>query len=151
MPLRACKVKEVTLIMRMETENYQSPLPPAVIVHGLAQLACVCAARRPVTVLSAVGAASAWGCLWWQSLLAAANYTGPALLDCAMAPGRAVEALELGLRGIVLAPCPAWADIAALAAQKRAVLLAAAPPALDLRQKQDDRRLLAWLEPPSAR
>lgn len=137
--------------MHMETENYQHPLPPAIIIHGLAQAVRACAPRQPVTLLSAAGAASAWGCLWWQRLLEAAHYSGPALLDCAAAPGRAVEALELGLRGIVLAPCPAWREIAALAAQKGAVLLSVAPPALDLRQKQDEKRLMSWLAQQPAR
>lgn len=122
-----------------------SHLPPAVMVHGLAQLQNACASGAPFTALSAPGAALSWGALWWQALLAAASYTGPALLDCATAPGRAVEALELGLSGVILAPCPVWADIAALAATKNAILLPAMPDFLDLGEKRNQRSLMDWL------
>lgn len=128
-----------------EPQNYLPRCPPAVIVHGLAQVQFALAAERPVTLLSCAGAASAWGCLWWQNLLAAASYSGPALLDCGSSPGRAVEALELGLTGIVLQAGPLWAEIAGLAAQKKAILLATAPPALDLGEKHTQRGLFAWL------
>lgn len=146
MPGGICKVKELSLIMMcIKPENYQPLLPPAVIVHALAHVRLAMAAGRPVTLLSAAGVACNWGCLWWQSLLAAAHYTGPALLDCGAAPGRAIEALELGVGGIVLSPGPVWADVAALALQKRSLLLASPPPALDLGQKRHERGLVAWL------
>lgn len=121
------------------------PLPPAVIVHGARDIAQALAPNLPVTLLSAPGAVLYAGCLWWRALLARADYTGPSLLDCAVAPGRAVEALALGLPGLVLAPCPAWDEVAALAAQGGAMLLAHAPPALDLAQKGAQRRLKQWL------
>ena len=122
-----------------------SDLPQAVMVHSLTQLQTACASGMAFTALSAPGAALSWGGLWWQALLNAASYTGPALLDCATAPGRAVEALELGLSGIILAPCPAWAEIAALAATKNALLLPAMPDFLDLGEKGNQRHLLGWL------
>lgn len=122
-----------------------SDLPPAIMVHGLAQLQTACAQGMAFTALSAPGAALSWGGLWWQALLGAANYTGPALLDCAAAPGRAVEALELGLSGVILAPCPAWADIAVLASAKNALLLPAMPDFLNLGEKGNQRHLMAWL------
>lgn len=120
-------------------------LPPALMVHGLAQLQTACASGMVFTALSSPGAALSWGALWWHALLDAARYTGPALLDCATAPGRAVEALELGLSGIILAPCPAWADIAALASTKNALLLPAMPEFLNLGEKHNQRHLMAWL------
>ncbi len=86
------------------------------------------------------------GCLWWSALLAAAGWTGPALLDCGDAPGRALEALKLGATGIVLGcPPPAFAVVAGIAADQGAMLLAAAPPALDLAQRGAARSLAAWL------
>jgi hypothetical protein len=103
-----------------------------------------------VTLLSAPGAALYAGCLWWAELLRAAGGEGVALLDCADAPGRAVEALKLGLPGVVLACDPirfaSVAAIAAIAAGQGAVLLAQAPPALDLALRGADRKLTAWLD-----
>jgi hypothetical protein len=122
-------------------------LPPAIIIHSLAQARAALAPGRPVTLLSAPGAALYAGCLWWAALLRAADATGPSLLDCADAPGRALEALKLGLPGLVLACDPArFATVAAIAAAQGAVLLAAAPPALDLALRGADRKLTAWLD-----
>ena len=145
MPGGICQVKKLSRIMDYEEEIYKLSLPPAVMIHGLGQARLALRLGRPVTLLSAAGAASNWGCSWWGSLLAAAAHNGPALLDCGAAPGRAVEALALGLRGIVLAPCPTWAEVAALARQNQALLLAAPPEALDLGQKQRESALIAWL------
>jgi hypothetical protein len=87
------------------------------------------------------------GCLWWQSLIAAAETEQPAFLDCADAPGRAVEALRLGLRGVILSCEPAlFATVSGIAAARGAVLLATAPPALDLALRNAERRLEAWLQ-----
>ena len=120
--------------------------PPAIIVHGLAQARAALAPNRPVTLLSAPGAALYAGCGWWAALLAAAAHTGPAFLDCADAPGRAWEGLKLGLTGIILRPCPAWDQVAEYAASLGATLLTAAPPALDLAMPGATRRLPAWLD-----
>jgi hypothetical protein len=123
-----------------------SELSQAVVVHGLSDARAALAVGRPVTLLSAPGAALYAGCLWWRELLAAAGYEGVALLDCGAAPGRAVEALRLGLRGIVLEAPPAAFDVVAkLAAAQGAVLLAVAPPALDLALPGAHRRLKSWL------
>jgi len=117
--------------------------PPAVIVHGLEHARLALAPGHPVTLLSAPGAALYAGCLWWQQLLAQSGHIGPALLDCAAAPGRALEALKLGLSGIILQnPPPA---IAQIAAAQQALLLPVAPPALDLAQAGALRRLTEWL------
>jgi len=121
-------------------------LPPAVIVHGLADARLAMSGGRPVTLLSGYGAASYAGGLWWQELLREAGFTGPALLDCADAPGRALEALRLGLPGIVIACHPvAYAQIAQIAAAQNTLLLPAAPPALDLALPGGAHRLAAWL------
>ena len=120
-------------------------LPQAVIVHGPAHVRAALAPRLPVTLLSAHGAALYAGGLWWRELLAASDYTGPALFDCGPAPGRAWEALTLGLRGVVLAPCPAWDQVAEYAAAQGALLLPAPPRALDFCSPGAARRLEAWL------
>jgi len=106
--------------------------PPALIIHGLPDLLAATAPGLPVTLLSGPGAALYAGPAWWAALLRAGNYSGPSLLDCAAAPGRALEALSLGVPGLVLAPCPAWGQIARLAEAQGARLLAR-------------HRLTAWL------
>ncbi len=123
-------------------------LPPAIIIHSLVHARLALAPRRPVTLLSAPGAALYAGCLWWQALITAAETDNPAFLDCADAPGRAVEALKLGLPGIILT-CEEvlFAAVAGIAKAQGAVLLAAAPPALDLALRGAARKLDAWLRP----
>jgi len=128
-------------------------LPPAVIIHGLADARAALAPHRPVTLLSAPGAASYAGCGWWRAVVAAAlaGHPGAAVpdaLDCAGAPGRALEALSLGCRLLVLYPCPAWAGVAGRAAAQGASLLDRPPPALDLGQPGAVRHLAAWLSAP---
>ncbi len=119
---------------------------PAVIVHGLEDARAALAPGRKVTLLSAPGAALFGGCLWWQSLMAAAGYDGVSLLDCADAAGRAVEALRLGQPGVVLSPeAPAFKVVERLARDAGALLLPAAPPALDLGKHGAARQLSAWL------
>jgi hypothetical protein len=121
--------------------------PPAVIIHGLTDARLALSLRRPVTLLSAPAAALYAGCLWWQSLIAAAETEQPAFLDCADAPGRAVEALRLGLRGVILTCEPElFGAVAGIAQAQGAVLLATAPPALDLASRNAERRLAAWLQ-----
>jgi hypothetical protein len=122
-------------------------ISPAVMVHSLAHVQCALALRRPVTLLSAPGAALYAGCLWWRQLLAESGFTDLALLDCADAPGRALEALKLGLGGIVLT-CPpaAFATVSEIATAQHAVLLPQAPKALDLAQYGAVRHLETWLE-----
>ncbi len=125
---------------------------PAVIVHGLEDARAALAPGRPVTLLSARGAALYAGCGWWQAMVEAARAEFPAtdaddILDCADAPGRAIEALRLGLRSLVLdADCPAFPTVERVAAELGAQVLPAAPAALDLGQRGAMRRLLAWLD-----
>jgi hypothetical protein len=121
-------------------------LPPAVVVHGLDDARLALAPRRPVTLLSAPGAAVWAGVGWWRGLimLAAQEHAGEIcdVLDCGDAPGRAMAALRAGQRRLVLDPaCPAFGRVAALAG----LVLARRPPALDLGAHGAARRLEAWL------
>ncbi|MCF3945674.1 MULTISPECIES: hypothetical protein [Acidiphilium] len=116
------------------------------IVHDREHVAAALAVGLPVTLLSPPGFALYAGCLWWQALLEQAGFTGFSLLDCADAPGRAIEALRLGLHGIVLDAEPViFARVAAIAAESGAILLDKPPPSLDLAQRGADRRLAGWL------
>lgn len=125
-------------------------LPPAVVVHQLSDARAALRPGRPVTLLSAPGAASYAGCGWWRALvgqaLAEAGRDAPDVLDCADAAGRAVEALRAGCRCLVLAPdVPVFTEVTARAAALGAVVLPARPPALDLAGPGARRRLDAWL------
>lgn len=130
-------------------------LARAVVIHRLADARMALECGRPVTLLSGVGAASYAGCGWWRALvaqaLADAGRDAPDVLDCADAPGRAVEALRAGCRRLVLAgDVPAFADVAGRAAVLGAVVLPARPAALDLARRGALRRLDAWLAGGSA-
>lgn len=121
-------------------------MPQAVIVHSLADAKQALAPGLPVLLLSAPGAGLFGGCLWWRKLLDAAAFDGPALLDCADAPGRAVEAIRLGLPGVVLACEPGvFAAVAALGAAAEVMVLGKRPEALDLGVRGASRHLPAWL------
>jgi hypothetical protein len=124
--------------------NFVEALAPAVVVHGLGDARLALALARPVTLLSGENAAGYAGCLWWRELLAAAGFTGPSLLDCGAAPGRALEALRMGLPGIILHG-RTWPLVAELAAAQHVRLLQARPPALDLAAPGAARHLAAWL------
>ena len=120
--------------------------PPAVIIHSLSDARTALAPGRPVTLLSAPGAALYAGCLWWWALVRVAETEQPSLLDCADAPGRAVEALKLGVTGIVLTCEPElFAAVAKIAKAQSATVLSTAPPALDLGSRGAERKLLSWL------
>jgi len=128
-------------------------LPPAVVIHGLPHARLALRPGRPVTLLSAPGAASYAGVAWWRAVVAAVRAEFPEsdppdVLDCADAPGRALEALSLDCRVVVLRPGPAFTDIAGRAAAQGAVLLAGPPPALDLGDRGTLRRLDMWLGVP---
>lgn len=123
------------------------PLPPAIIIHGPDHARLALAPARPVTLLSAPGAALYAGCLWWRALITAAQTDQPDVLDCADAPGRALEALATGCKIVILHPVPAWPSVADRAAQYGATLLQSAPDALDLAQPGAARLIAAWLAP----
>ncbi len=125
------------------------------MVHGLAMardaLEAAVACGRPVTLLSAEGAAVYAGVAWWRALVAAAGMAVPAadtqdVLDCGAAPGRALEALRAGQTWLVLRADPRiWADIAERAQDCGATLLEVAPPSLDLSRPGAGRKIAAWL------
>ena len=129
---------------------------PAVVIHGLddarAALDAACSTGCDgVTLLSAPDAACFMGAAWWRALVAAASAFGPGLrrndlLDCGNAAGRAVEALRLGQRGLVLSgTCPQRRAVLERAGPLGAVVLADRPPALDLAEPGAARRLDPWL------
>jgi hypothetical protein len=128
---------------------------PAVIVHGAADARLAVSVGRPVTLLSAPGAAAYAGCGWWRALVALAQAAAPTvavsdILDCAEASGQALAALRIGQRNLVLWPAaPGWDAVAAIAAEHGGVLLRQAPPALDLAARGAARRLHEWLQVPT--
>ena len=79
-------------------------------------------------------------------MIAACNTIQPDMLDCADAPGRALEALALGCSRIILLDCPAWPAVAERATMAGALLLSSRPPCLDLADPASPRRIDAWLE-----
>ena len=125
---------------------------PAVTVHGLDDARAALRPGLPVVLLSGEGAALYAGSAWWTALIAAARAEFPAtmaadLLDCADAPGRAMEALRLGQRGLILDPRVAsFRAVSEAAAARSAIVLPHRPASLDLTDHGAHRRLLAWLE-----
>ena len=130
-------------------------LYPAVVIHGLADARRVLRVGRPVTLLSARGAALFAGSGWWRALIdqAHAELPDPAMrdiLDCADAAGLALGALRLGQRRIVLDRAAAgWSAVAAIAASLGGEVLADRPDALDMSERGADRRLQDWLHRPA--
>lgn len=107
---------------------------PAVVVRGLAEARAALAPGRPVTLLSAPGAALHAGCGWWRALVLAAREAHPDvpcldILDCADATGMALAALRIGVSRLVLWPSAPGRDAAvAIAAAQGGFVLAAPPP-----------------------
>lgn len=92
------------------------------------------AGRGLVLLLSAPGAAGFLGPGAWRALVQAAG-DAPDALCCGDAAGDALAALRAGCRILVLDHrLPAFATMAAAAAEAGALLLPARPPALDLRE-----------------
>ena len=121
-------------------------MAPCVVVHGLPHLRLATAPGLPITLLSGPGAAIYAGCGWWRALMELDTAGNTDILDCADAPGRAMEALRVGCRRLILDPAvPAWTLVASRAAAVDAVLLAERPPALDLAERGAARHLQAWL------
>ncbi len=120
--------------------------PPAITIHSIEHARLALASGRAVTLISAPAAAVFAGPAWWRALIAACATRDPDILDCADAPGRALEALALGCGRLVLLPCPAWPSVAERAAMAGALLLAARPACLDLADPAASRRIDAWLE-----
>ncbi len=128
-------------------------LAPAVVVHSAGEVREALGPARPVTLVSAPGAALYAGAAWWLALMAVARADHPAsaafenILDCGDAPGRAAEALRLGQRRLVLSGVPPAisARIELMAAALDAEVLPRMPEALDLARPGAGRRLGAWL------
>jgi hypothetical protein len=126
-------------------------LPPAVVIYGPDDLVRALAPGRRLTLLSAPGAALFAGCGWWVALAARGRALAPDLvaadiLDCADAPARALAALRLGQRIVVLdKQTTAFGAVAAAASGLGAVVLDQRPPALDMATRDARRRLEAWL------
>jgi len=124
--------------------------PPAVIIHGLVHASVALAPGLPVTLLSARGAGLYAGCAWWHTMVNEARRRHPSMpvidmLDCADGPGRAMAALRMGQKWLILDPCPAWPDVAAAAVSCGATLLDIAPAALDLFKPKAANHLRSWL------
>ena len=124
---------------------------PAIIVHGIADTTRALAFGRRLTLLSAPGAALYAGCGWWMALVGQARAASPGLvaadlLDCADASGRALAALRIGQRGLVLTPdAPGRPAVADIAACLGAALLGTTPPSLDMAARLHDAQIFAWL------
>lgn len=106
---------------------------PATIVHSLAEARATLALDRPVTLLSAPGAALYAGCGWWKALVDQARAAHPDvpcidILDCADGTGAALAALRIGLCRLVLWPsAPGRPAAAAIAAARGGFVLKEAP------------------------
>lgn len=126
-------------------------LYPAVIVHGLTDARAALAIGKPLTLLSAPGAAGFAGCVWWREVVRAALAGAPVaevtdILDCADASGLALAAIRSGVHRLVLWPeAPGHAAVAAVAAREGGFVLPRAPPALDMARRDAARRLPDWL------
>jgi hypothetical protein len=124
-----------------------SPLPPAIIVHGIddlhAALDAAASLQRPLTVLSIPGAAGSAGAPWFHALIQAgsAEYPGVPLtgvLDCADQPGHALAALRAGCRDLLLVESvPAWPRVCAIAEAAGARLHGAPGPTFNPRFFRD--------------
>ncbi len=137
------------------------PLPPLLVVHDAADLRtamdAAMSARLPrLGVLSAPSAGCFLGAPWWRALvaLAAPSPVPPGgetlalidILDCGDAAGRALEALRLGQRVLVLErACPQFPAVRERAASLGATILGERPPGLDLSERGASRRIAAWL------
>ena len=121
--------------------------PPAVTIHCISDARLAVGVGRPVALLSGAGAAGYAGCGWWRAIVAGVAAVGVIdILDCGEMSGRAVEALGLGLRRLVLRPeAPGWADVAGRASLLGAVLLPVRPASLDLARPGAARHLHRWL------
>jgi hypothetical protein len=125
---------------------------PAVIVHGMDHARQALSVGRPVTLLSAPGAALYAGCGWWRALVRQARAAVPDVavadvLDCADGSGQALAALRIGQLWLVLwRVSPGWDEVATIAAERGGCVLEAAPAALDLARRGAERRLHDWLQ-----
>ncbi len=127
----------------------QAPTATAVIIHDLdharAALAAAAEFDRPVTLVSAPGAAGYAGTAWFLKVvaLAAADHPGAkwdAVLDCADKPGDVLAALRQGAKAVRYTGSKATAaKLAAIAERYGARLETGRLKAFDLRGETDPR------------
>ncbi len=125
----------------------ERPAATAIVIHDLdharAALAAAAALGRPVTLVSAPGAAGVAGAAWFLKVvaLAAADYpeaSWDAVLDCADKAGHALAALRLGAKAIRYSgPRASAAKLAAIAESYGARLVTGRLAAHDLRGQAD--------------
>lgn len=122
------------------TKPEDTPLPPAIVFHGLAQaVAALMAAGElglPVTLLSAPSAAGYAGPGWFRSVVEQARAAHPsveatAVLDCGEFSGLALAALREGV-AVIRFSGDTGDKIADIAGQLGARVITARPEALDL-------------------
>ncbi len=124
---------------------------PAVTVHGIDQARRALGCGHKLTLISAPGAALYAGCLFWRALVEQADREWPGLLaadilDCGDTAGRALEAMRIGQRALVLSPTsPGFAEVARIARANAIIVLRDRPTSLDLADRGSERRLAAWL------
>ncbi len=134
----------------------KAPSERAITVHSLdharAALAAAAALGRPVTLVSAPGAAGYAGVAWFRKVvaLAAADQPGvtvSAVLDCADKPGLVMAALRQGLSRVCFTGSrAAAAKLSAIATAQGAEIVARPRRALDLRGVADpEAACRAWL------
>ena len=119
----------------------------ALVVHGIDDaLLAVAAARsldRPVTLISAPGAAAYVGPLWFKALIEQARAATPDLavsgvLDCADDAGHAMAALRAGIEAIVFSGDDGVADkLAAMAEASDALVRRTRPLCCDPESAKD--------------
>ena len=128
----------------------------AVVIHDLAQakaaLAAAAACGRPVTLVSAPGAAGFAGAPWFLKVVALAAAEQPAatydaVLDCADRPGHVLAALRQGAEAVRFSGSKATAaKLAAIAEASGARLVTGRIKAHDLRGLADpEAACRAWL------
>ena len=115
---------------------------PAFVVHGWKHVALVLEearkARRPVWLLSPVGASYSFGVAFWAAIQDRITTLYPDLdvrlaVDCDDAPGHVLAALRLGLQWLIFRGNDAARHrLLDIAAQSRAELMARPADALDL-------------------
>ncbi len=125
----------------------QAPAAVFVIIHDLeharAALAAAAAFDRPVTLVSAPGAAGYAGAAWFLNVVALAAADHPAakwdaVLDCADRPGHVLAALRQGATAVRYAGSKSTAaKLAAIAERSGARLETGRLKALDLRAETD--------------
>ena len=125
----------------------KAPSERAVTVHSLdharAALAAAAALGRPVTLVSAPGAAGYAGVAWFRKVVALAAKDQPgvtvsAVLDCADKPGLVLAALRQGLGRVCFTGSrAAAAKLSAIATAQGAEIVARPRRALDLRGVAD--------------